>query len=85
MWSEAFSSKSARAASIPRPPERFCTEKIWLEHCLLTGSGVRFRSTGKSKGNFRSRRDFCVTILGFIAGSYALQGLYRALLYIILS
>src|ERR1039457_1215975 len=36
-----------------RPPERLCTKNTWREHCMLTGSGVRYRSAGKSKWKFR--------------------------------
>src|ERR1019366_2923502 len=29
--------------------------KTWLEHCMLTGSSARYRSSGKSKWKFRSK------------------------------
>ncbi len=36
-----------------RGRRRGSAQKAWLEHCLLTGSDVEFRSSGKSKRKFR--------------------------------
>jgi len=36
-----------------RPVEKALLSKTWLEHCMLTGLSVRYRSAGKSKWKFR--------------------------------
>jgi hypothetical protein len=32
----------------PKPSERLCTQKTWLEHCILTRGDIYFRSAGRS-------------------------------------
>jgi hypothetical protein len=38
--------------NLARLLERPCTQKTWLEHCMLLGLPVRYQSTGKSKQKF---------------------------------